>query len=173
MYGPQLLSTITGVQSIARFLPEAVTRKILPVATAIAAICLPVYYICIDAPHAYQRNVMKKIKKELEKEDYENNNSLRIAKEVRKVLNYPSNDVSIEMNGVIEAHSSHRAKLISELKKGESGMKFYKELKAKVECHKRPRGESRFTDENCLEIWYSTAKNAVDSFSIVKNQPRI
>lgn len=136
MYGPQLLSTLTGVQSIARFLPEAVTRKILPVATAIAAICLPVYYICIDAPHAYQRNVMKKIKKELEMEDYENKNSLRIAKEVRKVLNYPSNDVSIAMNGVIESHSSQRAKLISELKKGESGMKFYKELKANVEAQK-------------------------------------
>lgn len=136
MYGPQLLSAITGVQSIARFLPATITKRILPVAVIITAIGLPVYYICTDAPHAYQRNVMKKIKKELEKEDYENRNSLRIAKEVRKVLNYPQNDVSIALNGVIEAHSTQRAKLVAELKKGESGMKFYKDLEAKVKTQR-------------------------------------
>lgn len=133
MYGPQLLSALTGIQSVAHLLPNAFTRKVMPVLMGVVGVGLPLYYLYKDAPHAYQRKVVKKIKRELEAEDYVDANSVRISKEVRKVLNFPANDISIGMNGLIESQSTRRTKLMGEMKKGEAGLKFYKDLAHKVQ----------------------------------------
>ncbi|QPG76668.1 hypothetical protein FOA43_004062 [Brettanomyces nanus] len=132
MYGPHMFSTMTGIQSMSSLLPQAVTKKVLPWTVMGICIGLPIYYFYKDAPRAYQRKVVKKIKKELENEDYLSVNSLRISKEVRKVLNYPANDVSIGLNALIETSNSKRAKLIREMKKGESCTEFYGELIGRV-----------------------------------------
>ncbi|KAG7747000.1 hypothetical protein KL929_002931 [Ogataea haglerorum] len=132
LYGPRVISTVTGIASISSYIPRFVVTKVVPGTLIGVAIGLPLYYLYKDAPHAYQRNVVKKIKKKIEHEDYQHLNSLRISKEVRKVLNYPAKDISNAFATTIEKQSSRRSKILSDLKTSEISLSFYRELTKQV-----------------------------------------
>ncbi|KAG7824037.1 hypothetical protein KL919_001458 [Ogataea angusta] len=132
LYGPRVISTVTGIASISNYIPRTVVTKVVPGTLIGVAIGMPLYYLYKDAPHAYQRNVVKKIKKKIESEDYQHLNSLRISKEVRKVLNYPAKDISNAFATTIEKQSSRRSKILSDLKTSEISLSFYRDLTKQV-----------------------------------------
>lgn len=132
MYGPQVLTALTGIRSMVAIIPSMLAQKIMPFAMVGLAVGIPAFYLYKDAPHAYQRNVVRKIRSEMEVDDYENANSMRIAKEVRQVLSYPANDVSIGLNSLIESQSSLRAQLLGNLKHDEAALRFYSDLSQRV-----------------------------------------
>ncbi|KAG7885090.1 hypothetical protein KL938_001347 [Ogataea parapolymorpha] len=132
LYGPRVISTVTGIASISNYIPRFVVTKVVPGTLIGIAIGMPLYYLYKDAPHAYQRNVVKKIKRKIESEDYQHLNSLRISKEVRKVLNYPAKDISNAFATTIEKQSSRRSKILSDLKTSEISLSFYRELTKQV-----------------------------------------
>ncbi|KAG7910030.1 hypothetical protein KL906_001935 [Ogataea polymorpha] len=132
LYGPQVISTVTGIASISNYIPKFVVTKVVPGTLIGIAIGMPLYYLYKDAPYAYQRNVVKKIKRKIESEDYQHLNSLRISKEVRKVLNYPAKDISNAFATTIEKQSLRRSKILSDLKTSEISLSFYRELTKQV-----------------------------------------
>ncbi|KAH3671736.1 hypothetical protein OGAPHI_000441 [Ogataea philodendri] len=132
LYGPRVVSTVTGIASFSSYIPGVILKKVIPGTLVCVAIGMPLYYMYKDAPHAYQRKVVKKIKKKIEQEDYENMNSLRISKEVRKVLNYPAKDVSNAFATTVEKQSLRRSKVLTDLKTSEISLGFYRELTKQV-----------------------------------------
>ena len=127
LYIPKVISIFTGVKSIIK-LPKIVTF------TAVGfMIGYPIYYFIKESPKNVHKNIIKKIKSNLERDDYIHLNSLRISKEVRKVLNYPAKDVSVGINGLIERESNLKMKLINKVNLVKSNLKFLQNIKERVE----------------------------------------
>ncbi|GMG39779.1 unnamed protein product [Ambrosiozyma monospora] len=136
LYAPQIISLTTGAISVTQAIPGFVYKKVIPAALVATIIGVPAYYLYKDAPHAYQRNVVKKIKKRLDNVDYQHKNSSRIAREVRKVLHYPSREVNNQLNTKVQDVYTQRSKILKELANIETSMVFYKELDQKSEHQK-------------------------------------
>ena len=126
LYGPRIISIFTGVSSIIK-LP-----KIITITTLGFCIGYPIYYVIKESPKTVHKNIIKKIKSNLVADDYIHLNSLRISKEVRKVLNYPAKDVSVGINGLIERESNLKSKLVSKVNILRGNLKFLKGLEERV-----------------------------------------
>lgn len=127
LYGPKVISIFTGVSSIIK-LP-----KIITVTSIAFMIGYPIYYVVKESPKTVHKNIIKKIKSNLVSDDYIHLNSLRISKEVRKVLNYPAKDVSVGINGLIERESNLKMKLENKVNLLKGNLKFLQSLKERVE----------------------------------------
>ena len=131
LYGPKLVSVFTGVNSIIK-LPKVITFTSVGL-----LIGYPIYYIIKESPKTVHKNIIKKIKSNLVSDDYIHLNSLRISKEVRKVLNYPAKDVSVGINGLIERESNLKLKLVNKVNLLKGNLKFLQSLKERVEVQKQ------------------------------------
>lgn len=131
LYGPKIVSIFTGVSSIIK-LPRIITF------TSIGfLIGYPIYYIVKESPKTVHKNIIKKIKSNLVSDDYIHLNSLRVSKEVRKVLNYPAKDVSVGINGLIERESNLKMKLVNKVNILKGNLKFLQSLKERVEVQQQ------------------------------------
>lgn len=126
-YGPKIITVFTGVSSIIK-LP-----KIITISTIGLMVGYPIYYIIKESPKTVYKNIIKKIKTNLIADDYIHLNSLRVSKEVRKVLNYPSKDVSLGINGLIERESNLKMKLVNKVNDLKGNLIFLQGLKERVE----------------------------------------
>lgn len=131
LYGPKIVSIFTGVSSIIK-LPRIITF------TSIGFLVgYPIYYIVKESPKTVHKNIIKKIKSNLVSDDYIHLNSLRVSKEVRKVLNYPAKDVSVGINGLIERESNLKMKLVNKVNILKGNLKFLQSLKERVEVQQQ------------------------------------
>lgn len=131
IYGPKIISIFTGFNSVIK-MPKVVT------VTAIAMLIgYPIYCIIRDAPMTVHKNIIKKIRHNLVEDDYIHLNSLRISKEVRKVLNYPAKDVSVGINGLIERESKLKMKLVSKVSMLKDNLKFVQGLRERVDIQQQ------------------------------------
>lgn len=140
LYGPKVISIFTGVSSIIK-LPKVITF------TSVAFLVgYPIYYVVKESPKTVHKNIIKKIKSNLVNDDYIHLNSLRISKEVRKVLNYPAKDVSVGINGLIEKESNLKMNLVNKVNVLKGNLKFLQGLKERVEV------QQHFVDGFELEV---------------------
>lgn len=126
LYGPRIISIFTGVGAVVK-LP-----KVVIVSSIGFVVGYPLYYMVRESPKTVHKNIIKKIKSNLAADDYIHLNSLRISKEVRKVLNYPAKDVSVGINGLIERESNLKMKLVNKVNVLKSNVKFLQGLKERV-----------------------------------------
>lgn len=131
LYGPRIISIFTGVSSIIK-LPKIITF------TSIGfLIGYPIYYFIKESPKTVHKNIIKKINSNLVSDDYIHLNSLRISKEVRKVLHYPAKDVSVGINGLIEKESNLKMKLVNKVNVLKGNLKFLQNLRENVQVQQQ------------------------------------
>lgn len=111
--------------------------KIFLVSSVAILVGYPIYYIIKESPKTVHKNIIKKIQTNLVNDDYIHLNSLRISKEVRKVLNYPAKDVSIGINGLIEQKSNLKMKLSNKVHVLNGNIAFIQDLKQRVDVQQR------------------------------------
>lgn len=106
------------------------------VPTSIGAVLLAGAYLAYDMPFAFQRNMAINLANQLEKLDYVHNNSSRIARECRVILNYPSREIMNSYQSIIDDHITKREKTLRDLKSSEQSLGFYSKLKQEVDRQK-------------------------------------
>lgn len=131
LYVPKLVTIFSNVNSVIK-LP-----KIFLVSSVAILVGYPIYYIIKESPKTVHKNIIKKIQTNLVNDDYIHLNSLRISKEVRKVLNYPAKDVSIGINGLIEQKSNLKMKLSNKVHVLNGNIAFIQDLKQRVDVQQR------------------------------------
>ncbi|KAF6071422.1 Dynamin family protein [Candida albicans] len=94
---------------------------------------ITIYYLLSDIPNALPRNQARKIKKQIGDLDYAHQNSARISRECRQVLNYPARQVMNNFQTSIDKRSNEKAELEKVIKDAEISSGFFKNLLTKVE----------------------------------------
>lgn len=131
LYGPRIVSLFTGLDSVMR-LP-----KVVPLAGMVVAVGYPLYRVVMEAPRSVHKNIIRKIQHNLTADDYVHKNSVRISKEVRKVLNYPAKDVSVGINTLLERESSLKVSLVNKGKMLKENIQRLHQLRSRVEVQER------------------------------------
>lgn len=108
---PKLLTLTSSVQAFSSLPP------IIHYATGISLICIPVYHLIQTAPSRIHSTLLKSLRKEINESDYLHAHSLRISKEVRKVLNYPGRDVTVGISSLVDRESNKRLEIGKKKKK--------------------------------------------------------
>lgn len=134
---PKLINILSNFISISNILPKFITKYVIPSGLSIGIIGIPIYYFYKDMPFAYKRNITRRIKEQIEEEDYQHNNSSRIAKECRKVLIYPARDINNCLQNLLDNSASKRKKIIDSLKSSELSFSYYKKLREQVNNQKK------------------------------------
>lgn len=111
--------------------PKMVKKIAIPVIIGISGITI--YYLLSDIPNALPRNQARKIKKQIGDLDYAHQNSARISRECRQVLNYPARQVMNNFQTSIDKRSNEKAELEKVIKDAEISSGFFKNLLTKVE----------------------------------------
>lgn len=127
LWSPKIITLISGVGVLFK-LPPVVHYSALAV-----LIGYPIYYLVKESPKTVHRNIIKRIRGGLEEDDYIHRNSLRVSKEVRKVLNYPAKDVSVGLNGLIDREGKLKRELASKVDAVSVNLGFLKKMKGRVE----------------------------------------
>lgn len=110
--------------------PSMVKKIALPIVIGVSGITI--YYLISDIPNALPRKQARKIKKQIGRLDYAHQNSTRIARECRQVLNYPSIQVMNNFQTSIDKRNNEKAKLEKIIKDAEISSGFFKHLFTKI-----------------------------------------
>jgi mitofusin len=119
--------------------PSMVKKIALPVIIGVSGITI--YYLISDIPNALPRNQARKIKKQIGKLDYAHQNSSRISRECRQVLNYPSRQVMNNFQTSIDKRNNEKAKLEKIIKDAEISSGFFKHLFTKIHVQQESLGK--------------------------------
>lgn len=93
-----------------------------------AGIAATAYYLISDIPYAFKRNFGKKLKKQITELDYVDSNAMRISKECRLVLSYPSMEITKKFELKLSNSLTEKQTLMKKLKHADSGIKFHKDF---------------------------------------------
>lgn len=127
LWSPKVITLMSGVGVLVK-LPSVVHYSALAI-----FIGYPIYYLVKESPRTVHRNIIRRIRGGLEDDDYVHRNSLRVSKEVRKVLNYPAKDVSVGLNGLIDREGRLKRELTSKVDAVSVNLVFLKKLKSRVQ----------------------------------------
>lgn len=136
--GTQLLgisSWVDGLWKATSFLGVKNTKKLIgPIILAGAAI--GAYVALSDIPNAVPRKLAKKIRQQLQDMDYIHANSDRIAKESRKVLHYPAQDLKVGFQRSIDKQHKSVEDRKQMKKDSETAAKYFGNLLREVKQEK-------------------------------------
>lgn len=122
---------------------ELIKKLALP-ALAVGTLC-GVAYIIIDVPYAVARNVSRKLRAELSTLGYVQANANRIARECRKVLKYPAQDVRSEFQTKIDEQARKKEEYTKTARDIGEASKYFKRL------HKEVADQHKLVDRCKLE----------------------
>jgi len=125
-------SWIDAVWKATNILGPRTARKLLVPALIIAAGAGAVF-MAGDIPKAVPKKLSKKIRRQLEEIDYVHNNAERIAREVRKVLHYPAEELRGSFQRTVEKRGKEREELKATIAESEIARKWFGNLCREVE----------------------------------------
>lgn len=127
LWSPKIITLVSGVGVLVK-LPSVVHYSALAI-----FIGYPIYYVVKESPKTVHRNIIKRVRHGLEEDDYIQRNSLRVSKEVRKVLSYPAKDVSVGLNALIDREGKLKRELAKKVDAVAINLSFLKKMKARVD----------------------------------------
>ncbi|RPA85652.1 hypothetical protein BJ508DRAFT_221704 [Ascobolus immersus RN42] len=125
-------SWIDALWKTTSFLGPRTTKKLL-VPVILAAAGAGLFIVASDIPNAVPRKMAKKIRKQLEDIDYIHGNAERIAREVRKVLTYPADELKNSFARNVEKKGRETEDLKKSLAESEVARKWFSNLVREVE----------------------------------------
>lgn len=134
----QLLRSTDIMRSIVTFVQVVDVRLIKKLALpmlAVGTLC-GVAYIVSDVPYAVARNVSRKLREELSALGYVQANANRVARECRKVLKYPAQDVRAEFQTKLEEQARKKEEYTKTAREiGDANRQFKRLHKEVVDQH--------------------------------------
>lgn len=94
---------------------------------------LSVYYLINDIPNAFPRKQARKLKHQIEELDYIHNNADRIAKECRKVLNYPNRLVMNNFQTNIDKKNNEKFDTETKINNSNLSLSYFTGLKNRID----------------------------------------
>lgn len=123
---------VRKIYSISNYLTLPVIKQItIPLVVGITGFGL--YYLISDIPNAYPRKQARRIKAQIQDLDYVHNNGDRIAKECRKVLNYPLRQVMNNFQTSIDKRNQEKIKIESRIKDANISLSYFDDLIEKID----------------------------------------
>lgn len=127
---PQIVgvqSWIDGILKATNIIGIKNARKLI-VPLLLGAAATGAYFVVSDIPNAVPRKLAKKIRQQLQEIDYVHNNCDRIAKETRKVLKFPAEDVRSGFQRSIEKQGKTVEETKKTMKESEVAVKYFGNL---------------------------------------------
>lgn len=137
-------SLVRDILSFTQFVDIEVLKK-LTVPALICGVLAGVAYVVGDIKYAVPRNVSRKLRAEMHEMNYIEQNAGRIARESRKVLKYPAQDVRSGFQSRIEEQARKKEEFSRTAKEVDSSYKYFKRL------HKEVVDQHRLVDRCNLE----------------------
>ncbi|ANB12880.1 mitofusin [Sugiyamaella lignohabitans] len=110
-----------------RWVDFQLLKRLLVPALVVGSVC-GVAYVISEVPNSVPRNVSRKIAREVVSLGYVEANAKRIAKESRKVLKYPSQDVRTGFQRLIENTAHQREACEKSAKEAQAGYEYFVKL---------------------------------------------
>jgi mitofusin len=118
-------SWIDGVLNFSQLMGSTATHKWIVVPLAISVSGGIIWYIVSDIPRAVPRRIAKKVRRELERVDYVNNNADRVTRELRTVLGVPEKYLRDQFHKDIEERAKVKEECVAAAQTASAAKDFF------------------------------------------------
>lgn len=125
-------TVLKRLYSLSRVLSPRVIKKITG-PLLLGATGLALYYLISDIPNAFPRKQARKIRAQVEDLEYIHENSDRISKECRKVLNYPLRQVMNNFQTSIDKRGQEKEKIELQIQNSNMSLSYFDQLIEKID----------------------------------------